>query len=193
MPEAVSLDAGSAATRSVATTYVQPDAVGSHAGLIVRPVGPGRAVDDFLGRYRSSQRSKGPTVILPASGMATGGRVVHHLNAFAPDRRNTILFAGYQAGGTRGAKILAGDPFIRIHGEDVPVRAEVARVGSLSAHADAGEILDWLKGFASDGVPRTAFITHGEPAAADALRLRIETELTWACHVPDRLETASLD
>lgn len=136
---------------------------------------------------------KGPMVIISASGMATGGRVVHHLKAFAPDRRNTILFAGYQAGGTRGAKILAGDPSIRIHGEDVPVRAEVARIDSLSAHADAGEILNWLKGFAPDRVPRTTFITHGEPAAADALRLRIETELNWGCHVPDYLETVSLD
>ena len=136
---------------------------------------------------------KGPMVIISASGMATGGRVVHHLKAFAPDRRNTILFAGYQAGGTRGAKILAGDPSIRIHGEDVPVRAEVARIDSLSAHADAGEILNWLKGFAPDRVPRTTFITHGEPAAADALRLRIETELNWRCHVPDYLETVSLN
>lgn len=132
-------------------------------------------------------------IIISASGMATGGRVVHHLKAFAPDRRNTILFAGYQAGGTRGAKILAGDPFIRIHGEDVPVRAEVARIDSLSAHADAGEILAWLKGFAPDRVPRTTFITHGEPAAADALRLRIESELKWDSRVPDYLETVSLD
>lgn len=136
---------------------------------------------------------KGPMIIISASGMATGGRVVHHIKAFAPDRRNTILFAGYQAGGTRGAKILAGDPSVRIHGEDVPVRAEVARIDSLSAHADAGEILVWLKGFAPDQVPRTTFITHGEPAAADALRLRIETELKWDSRVPDYLETVSLD
>ncbi len=136
---------------------------------------------------------KGPMVIISASGMATGGRVVHHLKAFAPDRRNTILFAGYQAGGTRGAKILAGDPFVRIHGEEVPVRAEVARIDSLSAHADAGEILAWLKGFAPDRIPRTTFITHGEPAAADALRLRIENELKWNTRVPDYLETVSLD
>ncbi len=136
---------------------------------------------------------KGPMIIISASGMATGGRVVHHLKAFAPDRRNTILFAGYQAGGTRGAKILAGDDAIRIHGEDVPIRAEVASIDGLSAHADAGEIIDWLNGFAPDQVPRTTFITHGEPAAADAMRLRIEDQLGWTCRVPEYLETVSLD
>ncbi len=136
---------------------------------------------------------KGPMVIISASGMATGGRVVHHLKAFAPDRRNTILFAGYQAGGTRGAKILAGDPFVRIHGEDVPVRAEVARIDGLSAHADASEIIDWLKAFSPDQVPRMTFITHGEPAAADGLRLQIEKQLGWTCRVPDYLEAVTLD
>lgn len=136
---------------------------------------------------------KGPMVIISASGMATGGRVVHHLKAFAPDRRNTILFAGYQAGGTRGAKILAGDPFVRIHGEDVPVRAEVASIDGLSAHADAGEIIAWLQACSPDQVPRRTFITHGEPAAADGLRMRIEKQLGWTCHVPDYLETVTLD
>jgi metallo-beta-lactamase family protein len=132
----------------------------------------------------------GPLVIIAASGMATGGRVVHHLKAFAPDARNTILFAGFQAGGTRGAKIARGDPTIRIFGEDVPVRAEVAQLDDLSAHADAGEILAWLKGFKV--VPRQTFITHGEPPAADAMRERIERELHWACHMPAYRETVTL-
>lgn len=132
----------------------------------------------------------GPMVIIAASGMATGGRVVHHLKAFAPDKRNTILFAGFQAGGTRGAVIAGGAPAIRIHGQDVPVRAEVAMLDDLSAHADAGEIIDWLRGFKS--APKQTFITHGEPAAADALRQRIERELHWSCDLPCYLETASL-
>lgn len=131
-----------------------------------------------------------PAVIISASGMATGGRVVHHLKAFAPDRRNTILFAGYQAGGTRGAAILQGAASVRIHGEDVPIHAEVAALDSLSAHADAGEILQWLRGF--DAPPTQTFITHGEPAAADAMRSRIEHELGWPCRVPDYLETVEL-
>lgn len=133
---------------------------------------------------------RGPMVIISASGMATGGRVVHHLKAFASDRRNTILFAGYQAGGTRGAAILGGAASVRIHGEDVPIRAEVASLDNLSAHADAGEILAWLRGFSQ--VPRRTFVTHGEPAAADAMRARIERELGWSVTMPDYLQTVEL-
>lgn len=134
--------------------------------------------------------SHGPKIILAASGMATGGRVVHHIKAFAPDPRNTILFTGFQAGGTRGAHLVQGAETIKIHGEYVPVRAEVQMLGNLSAHADAGEIMDWLKGFAEP--PRRTFITHGEPEAADALRQRIEEELCWSCAIPDYLEKVVL-
>lgn len=140
---------------------------------------------------RLLNRRHGPMVIVAASGMATGGRVVHHLKAFAPDKRNTILFAGFQAGGTRGATLVGGAPSVRIHGEEVPVRAEIAQLDTLSAHADAGEILDWLRGFKS--APRETFITHGEPAAADALRQRIERELGWNCRAPYYLESTSLE
>jgi metallo-beta-lactamase family protein len=132
----------------------------------------------------------GSMIIVAASGMATGGRVVHHLKAFAPDGRNTILFAGFQAGGTRGAALVAGASTVRIHGEDIPVRAEVVVLDSLSAHADGAEIIDWLRGFKSP--PRKTFITHGEPAAADGMRQRIERELHWACHVPYYLESIPL-
>ncbi len=131
-----------------------------------------------------------PMVIIAASGMATGGRVLHHLKAFAPDPRNTILFAGYQAGGTRGAAMIAGVDAIKIHGEYVPVRAHVAQIDNLSAHADAGEILDWLGHFKSP--PKHTFITHGEADAADALRKQIQEKLHWSCHVPDYFESAEL-
>jgi metallo-beta-lactamase family protein len=134
---------------------------------------------------------RGPMVLIAASGMATGGRVVHHLKAFAPDPRNTILFSGFQAGGTRGATILAGAESVKIHGTYVPVRAEVEIIDNLSAHADWAETLDWLKGF--DRAPRETFITHGEPAAADSLRQRIEEGLGWRCRVPDYLESADLE
>jgi metallo-beta-lactamase family protein len=133
---------------------------------------------------------KGPMVIIAASGMATGGRVVHHLKAFAPDARNTILFSGFQAGGTRGETILSGAEAVKIHGEYVPIRAEVAVINNLSAHADYAEILDWLRGFGRP--PRETFITHGEPVAADALRRRIEEQLRWRVRVPDYLEKAML-
>ncbi len=139
---------------------------------------------------RALNARKGPMVIIAASGMATGGRVVHHLKAFAPHARNSIVFAGYQAGGTRGAAITAGEPTVRIHGEDVPVRAEVVLLDDLSAHADGGEIIAWLRHFKVP--PRTTFVTHGEPAAADAMRLRIERELRWKVHMPSYLETVTL-
>ncbi|SEA57554.1 MBL fold metallo-hydrolase RNA specificity domain-containing protein [Nitrosospira multiformis] len=132
----------------------------------------------------------GPMVILAGSGMATGGRVVHHLKAFAPDPRNTILFSGFQAGGTRGASMLQGAEQVKIHGQYVPIRAEIALIDNISAHADANEIMIWLKQFKT--APQRTFVTHGEPAAADALRLRIQEELQWDAYVPDYLEIAPL-
>ncbi|MFC4821763.1 MBL fold metallo-hydrolase RNA specificity domain-containing protein [Dokdonella ginsengisoli] len=132
-----------------------------------------------------------PMVIVAASGMATGGRVVHHLKAFAPDARNTILFSGYQAAGTRGASMLAGAASVRIHGQDVPVRSEVAVCTSLSAHADHAQIVQWLRHF--QAAPRTTFVTHGEPVAADAMRQHVERELGWTTVVPDYRDGADLE
>jgi metallo-beta-lactamase family protein len=136
-------------------------------------------------------RGRVPAVIVSASGMATGGRVLHHLRVFAPDPRNTILFTGFQAGGTRGAAMVAGAHTIRIFGDDIAVRARVANLEMLSAHADADEILDWLRHF--EHPPQQTFITHGEPAASDALRQRIENELKWNCVVPVYRDGADLD
>ena len=127
-------------------------------------------------------QSRVPSVIVSASGMASGGRVLHHLKVFAPDHRNTILFTGFQAGGTRGAAMIAGAQTIKIFGDHIPVRAEVRTLDMLSAHADADEILAWLGRF--EKPPTTTFITHGEPDAADALRKRIEDTLKWPVVVP---------
>lgn len=127
-------------------------------------------------------RNPVPMVLISASGMATGGRIIHHLKTFAPDPRNTILFTGFQAGGTRGAAMNAGAETIKIHGQYVKVKAEVRNLHMLSAHADADEIMGWLGHF--ETAPRNTFITHGEPDAADALRHRIEEEMGWTCHVP---------
>ncbi len=132
----------------------------------------------------------GPMVIVSASGMATGGRVLHHLKAFAPDPRNMIVLAGFQAAGTRGAALEAGAESIKIHGEYVPVKAEVVKMDGLSAHADYVEILDWLKGFKR--APRHTFVTHGEPGAADEMRRRIAETLGWNVSVPDYLDEAEL-
>ena len=126
--------------------------------------------------------SRTPKVIIAASGMATGGRVLHHLAAFAPDSRNTIVFAGFQAGGTRGAAMVGGATSIKIFGEYVPVRANVIQMSNLSAHADQQEILAWLAHLQRP--PQQTFITHGEPDASDALRRCIEEKLHWNCRVP---------
>ncbi|MDA1324019.1 MAG: MBL fold metallo-hydrolase [Proteobacteria bacterium] len=131
-----------------------------------------------------------PKVIVSASGMATGGRVVHHLKRYAPDRRSTILFAGFQAGGTRGDAMTKGAETVKIHGQHIPVRAQIENLHMLSAHADADEIMAWLANFQQP--PKTTFITHGEPAASDALRQRIEEELGWTCHVPEQGEEIAL-
>ncbi|MDP3856944.1 MAG: MBL fold metallo-hydrolase [Stagnimonas sp.] len=140
---------------------------------------------------KALNQRKGPMIIIAGSGMATGGRVVHHLKAFAPDPRNCIVLAGFQAGGTRGAALIAGADSIKIHGEYVAVRAEIAQLSNLSAHADYVEILDWLRRMPR--APRQTFITHGEPVAADALRQRIEEQLHWNCSVPEFRERVALD
>lgn len=140
---------------------------------------------------KALNETAGPMIILSASGMASGGRVVHHLKAFAPDPKNTVLFVGFQAVGTRGSAMLDGAESIKIHGQYVPVRADVEFVSNLSAHADYAEILAWLGGFES--APKTTFITHGEPVAADAMRLHIEEQLRWKVLVPEYLETVELD
>lgn len=140
---------------------------------------------------RALNERKGPMIILSASGMASGGRVVHHLKAFAPKSNNTILFVGFQAAGTRGAAMIDGAESIKIHGQYVPVKAKVEFVSNLSAHADYSEIIDWLKGFES--APRKTFIVHGEPVAADAMRKHVEEQLNWNVLVPEYLETVTLD
>jgi len=131
-----------------------------------------------------------PKVIISASGMATGGRILHHLKVFAPDPRNTILLTGYQAEGTRGAFILEGKSEVEIHGKMVPIRAEVANITELSAHADYEEILTWMKGFQHP--PRKTFITHGEPQASLSLKKHIEDQLSWPCSIPQYLAVESL-
>lgn len=131
-----------------------------------------------------------PKVVIAGSGMATGGRVLHHIRTFAPDPRNTILFAGYQALGTRGARLLAGETELKMFGEWIPVRAEVANLPQLSAHADADEIMRWLSRFKH--APRRLFIVHGEPAACEALRTRVERQLKWKASVVDPLRAYDL-
>jgi metallo-beta-lactamase family protein len=139
---------------------------------------------------RAVQESSTPAIVISASGMATGGRVLHHLFRTLPDERHTVLFAGYQAAGTRGRSLKDGAKFIRMHGQDVPVRAEVDAMDSMSAHADADEILRWLRGFKAP--PSITYLVHGEPTSMDALKARVERELGWNVATPNHGERVTL-
>jgi metallo-beta-lactamase family protein len=131
---------------------------------------------------KALKNQQGPAIIISASGMATGGRVLHHLAQWLPDPASSVVFVGYQAAGTRGRRLQDGEPQVRIHGEMVPVRAHIESIGSLSAHADAGEIMRWLSGFKRP--PRKTFVVHGEVSSSIALRDRIIKELGWDVVLP---------
>jgi metallo-beta-lactamase family protein len=131
-----------------------------------------------------------PAIIIAASGMATGGRVLHHLKSVAPHAQNSILFVGFQAGGTRGDLIVRGAKEIKIHGEYWPIKAEVINMETLSAHADAEEILTWIGKLKKK--PQRIFVTHGEPEAADTLRRSIEEKLKISASVPEYLQKVEL-
>jgi metallo-beta-lactamase family protein len=130
--------------------------------------------------------SKMPAIVISSSGMAEGGRVLHHLKAALPDARNTVLFAGYQAAGTRGRRLVDGEKSIKIHGQWIPVAARIERIDSMSAHADSTEIMRWLGGFTRP--PERTFIVHGEPAAQDTLGARIQAQLGWTWQAPQHAQ-----
>lgn len=131
-----------------------------------------------------------PAIIISASGMATGGRILHHLKQRLPEPRNTVLFIGFQSNGTRGQLLKDGAKEIKIHGEMVPVRASVRSMESFSGHADSSEIMRWLQTFKRP--PRRTFIVHGEPDSSAALQEQIRRVLGWSTHIPQYLETVSL-
>jgi metallo-beta-lactamase family protein len=132
----------------------------------------------------------GPMIVISASGMLTGGRILHHIEAYGSDPKNAIVLSGFQAGGTRGAALARGEKSLRIFGRDVPILAEVIQMESLSAHADSGELIDWMR--AASRPPTMTYVTHGEPDAADELRIRIKRTLGWRARVPEYLETVDL-
>ena len=139
---------------------------------------------------RALNATGSPAVIIAGSGMATGGRVVHHLRTLLPDPRNTVLLAGFQAPGTRGEALQNGAKELKIFGEFVPVRAEVVELTSMSAHGDYLELIEWLGSV--QGKPKRVFLTHGEPAAADAFRKHIERHLAWQAEIPEHKQTVRL-
>ncbi len=132
-----------------------------------------------------------PKIIIAASGMMTGGRILHHVAKFGTSSKNAILFSGYQAGGTRGRLLLEGAKSIRIFKKDVPIHAEIYSLDSLSAHMDSSEILNWLK--TSTKIPSITYLTHGEPAAADRLRFLISDQLGWQVKVATYSDVVDID
>lgn len=154
-----------------------------------------KAMFNLAERVRTVEESKelnrrsGPMIIISASGMLAGGRVLHHVASFGPDPKNAIVLSGFQAGGTRGAVLARGERHLRLFGRDVEIRAEVIQIEGLSGHADANELLAWM-GQAEP--PEMTYITHGEPDSADALRFRVDHELGWNVRVPEHLERIDL-
>ena len=158
---------------------------------------------EFVGRHlqrftatASAQDSKDlvqnddPAIIIASSGMATGGRVVHHLFAGLGDPRNTVLFVGFQAAGTRGRVMIEGARYVKMYGQEVPVKARIAKINGMSSHADAAEIIKWLRTFPR--APKVTYLVHGEPPAQEALKTRIETELSWNVEIPSHGQTVDL-
>jgi metallo-beta-lactamase family protein len=133
---------------------------------------------------------KTPCIIVSASGMASGGRVIHHLAQRLPDPRNAVILAGFQAQGSRGRALQEGAKVVHILGQEVPVRAEIVVMGQLSAHAGKSELLRWLKGFPSD--PKQTYLVHGEPAAAQSLQASVQQELHRNVSVARYLDTITL-
>jgi|CXWL01.1.fsa_nt_gi metallo-beta-lactamase family protein len=134
-------------------------------------------------------RFKGPGIIISASGMATGGRILHHLKHRLPQPNNTVLFVGYQSEGTRGRRMLDGEKEIRIHGAMVPVHAQLMQVSGFSAHADWQEMLRWMDGFTA--APAQTILVHGEQKALEALKARVVAK-GWKTHIPAHLERVEL-
>ncbi len=166
---------------------IRPEIVGHPEVLDPGNLTAVRTVPESIALNRRQQ----PMIIISASGMATGGRVLHHLANRLPDQRNMIILVGYQAEGTRGRSLMEGVPSVKMLGRHIPVRAEVVNVPAFSVHADQPEIISWLKSAAS--IPEVVYIVHGDPAAAETLRATILRELRWNAVVPRYLERVRLD
>jgi metallo-beta-lactamase family protein len=135
-------------------------------------------------------RSRIPSIVVSSSGMATGGRVLYHLQGALPDKRNTVLFVGFQADGTRGRQLVDGAREVKIRGRFAAVNARIERLDSMSAHADSEETLRWLRGFPTP--PGITYLVHGEPRAMDALKATIQSRMRWKVHTPQHLEQVEL-
>jgi metallo-beta-lactamase family protein len=177
---------------AIDATNIYCDHAGEHK--LNRPMcGEMFAIADFV---RSEQASRalnttdGPAIIIAGSGMATGGRVVHHLRTLLPDPNNTVLLAGFQAPGTRGEALRSRAESVKIFGEYIPVRAEIKQLHAMSAHGDHVEIVKWLK--QGNAKPKRVFLTHGEPVAANSMRSHFDREFGWDADIPEHKDTVTL-
>jgi metallo-beta-lactamase family protein len=158
--------------------FTKEELEGNHDPLNMHEVHMTRTVEES----KKINEVVSPCIIISASGMATGGRILHHLERRLPDSRSAVLLVGYQAEASRGRALQDGAKYVRIFGEQVPVRAEVVNIGQLSAHAGKSELLRWLSGFQAP--PRQTFLVHGEPVALDALRGAMTSQFHWPVTIP---------
>ena len=192
LPVCVDSPMAAASTKAYANRTEEQDE--DYASVLARPQHPLRthAMLACSSRQESKQLNdaQGARVIISASGMMTGGRVLHHAQQLLPNPEATLVFVGYQAAGTRGRRILNGEKEVKIFGEWVPVRCRIERISSFSAHADWKEIIHWLEGMQSP--PRRTFVTHGEPAAANAMAEHIRERFAWDVTVPSYSDKVDL-
>jgi metallo-beta-lactamase family protein len=183
----VSVDSPMAAAATAAYANRKEEHDEEYASILNRKRHPLRthSMNTASSREESKKlnNATGARVIISASGMMTGGRVLHHALRMVPDPEATIVFVGYQAAGTIGRRILDGEPEVKIMKQRVPVRCRIAKIGGFSAHADWKEVLRWLEGMKT-GVPSRTFLTHGEPEAATAMGAHIKERFGWNVHVP---------
>jgi len=166
--------------------FTQKEQAGDRDPLNLKEVHMTRAVEDS----KKINDVVSPCIIISASGMATGGRIMHHLARRLPDSRSAVLLVGYEAEGTGGRALEDGAQYLRIHGEEVPVRAEIVKIDQLSAHAGRSELLRWLSGFRVP--PRQTFLVHGEPNALDSFQGAIASRFHWPVTIPEYLQSFDL-
>ena len=191
----VTVDSPMAAATTVAYANRKEEHDEEYASILTQQRHPLRTHSMTTASSRQESKrlndAKGARVIISASGMMTGGRVLHHALRLVPDPEATLIFVGFQAAGTTGRRILDGETEVKILGQWVPVRCRVAKIGGFSAHADWQEVLHWLEGMES-GVPSRTFLTHGEPEAANAMAGHIKEKFGWNVHVPQYGERIEL-
>ncbi|WP_138316548.1 MBL fold metallo-hydrolase RNA specificity domain-containing protein [Rhodoluna limnophila] len=168
---------------------IRPEIVAEWRGK--DPFNPGTLVElETVEQSKTINNPKSPCIIISASGMATGGRVVHHLRDMLPNQLHTVILVGFQAMGTRGRRLADGEQEVKMHGVFVPVKAQIEQMGSFSVHADADELVDWLKTISEE--PGQVLVVHGEAGAADVFSNRIRTQLGWKSHAPEDGEAVEL-